>query len=343
VKTRVAGTSQRLDGWCIGRLLLLLAFLPGSFSQTTSADNRSLADSAKQLAERVAAIPGLHSPLLLELQGEESAKAVASTEWQSSFEQELRRHHIEMASDASASLIRVYVTQTPTQLVFVAKIQAGDRDEVKMVTVGRQGVASTEAASTALRLERQLIYQTPNRILDAAYPENSVEGGLVVLTMRDAELVATRLNEKGETSEMFTLTIPSGTLGRDARAELSISGSRGDMVFNSRSCQFDSVTGNNLKCHSGKPDWREKTELAASCDEANWALESNGSDWTASEVLSAVRRGESGLAAPELHSEFPGPILAIHEGSAQDSALVAARNLRTGNYELYKVMLACGD
>jgi len=44
-----------------------------------------------------------------------------------------------------------------------------------------------------------------------------------------------------------------------------------------------------------------------------------------------------------LVSEFPGPILKIHGAENQDSALIVAKNLRTGNYGVYQITLACGN
>ncbi len=343
MKPKAAGASRGI-GHCFAVRWLLLSFFCFSFfpSKVRAADDHSLSDSARQLAERVAAIPGLHSPVHVELQGDETGKLVAGTDWQERFEQELEKRRVDLTKDANAAVVRVYATQTPTQVVFVARMRAADRDEVRMVTVNRQGLTSTDEAAAALRLERQLLYQTSDRILDATYPENRGEGGLVVLVMRDAELVALRVNDSGEISSTFALAIPAGTVGRDAHAELSITGSRAEVAFSAKACQFDAATGNNLKCRNAKPVWREPVELSASCDEVSWKLISDADDWTAAETLSAVPDGEAPPAAG-LHSEFPGPILAIHDGRAPDSALVITRNLRTGNYELYKVTLACGD
>jgi hypothetical protein len=42
-------------------------------------------------------------------------------------------------------------------------------------------------------------------------------------------------------------------------------------------------------------------------------------------------------------SEFPGPILGTNGEQNPSSVLVVAQNLRTGDYEIYKITLACGN
>jgi hypothetical protein len=52
----------------------------------------------------------------------------------------------------------------------------------------------------------------------------------------------------------------------------------------------------------------------------------------------ASQEGDSGVL-----SEFSGPVLSTNGEQNPGSALVVARNLRTGNYEVYKITLACGN
>jgi hypothetical protein len=60
-------------------------------------------------------------------------------------------------------------------------------------------------------------------------------------------------------------------------------------------------------------------------------------------MLQVVPEGALQETSAVVASELPGPILSTNGEQNPASALVVARNLRTGNYEVYKITLACGD
>jgi hypothetical protein len=60
-------------------------------------------------------------------------------------------------------------------------------------------------------------------------------------------------------------------------------------------------------------------------------------------VLQVVPDGALRESSAAVLSEFPGPILGTNGEQSASSALVIAQNLRTGNYEIYKITLACGN
>jgi hypothetical protein len=59
--------------------------------------------------------------------------------------------------------------------------------------------------------------------------------------------------------------------------------------------------------------------------------------------LQVVPDGALRESSAAVLSEFPGPIVGINGEQNPSSALVVAQNLRTGNYEIYKITLACGN
>ena len=83
--------------------------------------------------------------------------------------------------------------------------------------------------------------------------------------------------------------------------------------------------------------------LTSSCDSSDWNLEADGNDWSTTDLLQAVPADTSRQGSAAVLSEFPGPVLSINEEQNPNSALIVARNLRTGNYEVYRITLACGD
>jgi len=72
-------------------------------------------------------------------------------------------------------------------------------------------------------------------------------------------------------------------------------------------------------------------------------LTADGADWSAPDLLQVAPDGPGRKGSAALLSDFPGPILSIAAAEVPSAALVVARNLQTGSYEVYKVTLACGN
>lgn len=85
------------------------------------------------------------------------------------------------------------------------------------------------------------------------------------------------------------------------------------------------------------------TVLTSPCDEANWTVSEGGNDPATREVLHLIPDGASEGSSATVMSEFPGPVLNVNAEQGSSSAMIVVRNLRTGNYEVYKISLVCGD
>lgn len=188
-----------------------------------------------------------------------------------------------------------------------------------------------------------MIYESPDRILDAASVENVAEGGLVLLLYENFDLAALRMDARGNVKQNLSLNAVNLKPSRDPRAELSL---RGNMVFvelPGKGCEFSWESPAELRCRAKKPAWRLETQLTSPCDASDWKLFSSDSEPKAREVLQVVPDGALRESSATVLSEFPGPIVGINGEQDPSSALVIVRNLRTGNYELYKITLACGN
>jgi hypothetical protein len=82
--------------------------------------------------------------------------------------------------------------------------------------------------------------------------------------------------------------------------------------------------------------------LSSSCDARVWWLRGDGGDRTEPDRLeltvSSVSQGSASLA--EL--SMPGPVLSISSGEALRADTAVVFHLSTGNYEVYRITLACG-
>jgi hypothetical protein len=320
--------------------LLLIALLTPVLAST---EPDSLEGATKQLGERIAAIPNLHGPFTLEYLLEAPVTSGREKEWKKMFRSELESRRLAVTEQSNAPVMRICVTQTPTQIVLTASVSIGDRQEVRIVAVNRSSVPAANLPVAPVRLERQLIYESPDRILDASSLWNGEERGLAILLLRNAELLALRLDASGAVKQTISIAPASLRLPRDPHAELVPKGPEAEARIPSKICEFTWNGTGDSKCRAAKFAWRETTLLTAPCDSSDWKLEADGNDWSSSDLLQVIpgETAEQGSAA--VMSEFPGPVLSINGEQNPNSALIVARNLRTGNYEVYKITLACGD
>lgn len=308
-----------------------------------SANNAPLDEALRQLAERVASIPGMRGPLRLEFF--QSAGAVANTdnEWRETFRKELEKRHLAVTQDPGATLLRAGLAETPTQLVLSASVCAADKDEVRLVALSRTSFHADNLSVVPVRIEKQLVYEGAQRILDASSLENGMESGLVLLTYQGSELSVSRLDSTGALKQSTPLPTAAMHPTRDLRAELLVHPDEANVLLPGKTCQFTWTGSADAKCRSAKPPWRGSTVLTPTCDAGSWKLQADGTDWTTADLLQALPADPSHKGSAGMFSEFPGPILSIHGEQNPAAALVVTRNLRTGNYEVYRITLACGN
>jgi hypothetical protein len=323
-------------------ILLFLAFpaFPPSSAATESA---SLDDAVRQLAERVAAIPNLRGPVRLQFFQDANFASNTGKGWQEIFRKEMEQRRFTLAEDPGATLLRVGLSETPTQLVLAASARVADKDEVWLISLPRITFRAANLPVAPIRIERQLVYQNSDRILDASSLWNGSEGGMALLAYRNVELSALRLDATGQVTQTVSLTAAGAHLSRDPHGELMVRANDAVVLLPGKSCEFSWTSPADTKCRSAKPAWRGPTVLTPSCDAGGWKLLADGSDWTSPDVLQVVPDGSSHEGSAALLSDFPGPILGINGEQNPASALVVTRNLRTGNYEVYKITLACGN
>jgi hypothetical protein len=324
------------------RLILALFFLCFvSLPPAMPADSNSLDDAARQLADRIAAIPNLHSPLRMEFHAD--ANLAADSTWQDTLRQELEKRRLALTEEPSAPLLKVGAVETPTQLVLTASARVGDRDDVRIVAVARAAFTAPALAVAPVRIARQLVYESSDRILDASALGSAAEAGLAVLLYRNADLVALRLDSSGAVKQSVSLAAANLHASRDPRGEITDKGATAELLLPGKLCEFNWVAGEEPKCRSRKTEWRSATVLASPCDASDWKLEARGDDWSSADLLQIVPAAAARAGSAALFNEFPGPILSINGVRDPGSALIVARNLRTGNYEVYKITLVCGN
>ena len=320
-------------------ILFFLCFV--SLPRAFPADSNSLDDAVRQLADRIAAIPNLHGPLRLEFHAD--ANLAADSTWQDTLRQELEKRRLPITDEPSALLLKIGAAETPTQVVLTASARIADRDDVRIVAFARAALSAPALAVAPIRIARQLVYESSDRILDASAIGNAAEGGLAVLLDRNEELFAIRLDSSGAIKQTVSLAAANLRATRDPRGELTDKGATAEVLLPGKICEFTWAAGKELNCHAKKTEGRTATVLTSPCDASNWKLEAKGDDWSSPDLLQIAPDAAARAGSAALFNAFPGPILSINGELDPGSALIVARNLRTGNYEVYKITLLCGN
>jgi hypothetical protein len=327
--------------WALLSIALLAAIC--CVSRPVAADgDAALREATQRFAERVASIPGLHGALRLEWRPDATWSEGEGERWLELIRDQFERRALNLTGDASAPALDVFAAETPTQVVLTAKTRVSDRDEVRIVSIARALLPPGALPVAPVRLERQMIYGSPDRILDASLLENSAEGGLVLLLYKNYELVALRLDATGVVKQSVSLNAANLKPSRDPHAEITVRETVVSVELPAKACDFSWESPADLKCRAEKPAWRVETRLTSPCDGREWKLFSSGSEPNSKDLLQVVPDGALRESSAAVLSEFPGPIVGTSGEHDPGSALVIARNLRTGNYEIYKITLACG-
>jgi hypothetical protein len=336
----------------VSRVLIPIAMLVagGYFSMPALADGDAiLRETGQKLAEHVAAISGLHGALRVEWHPYAKWSERESNHWQEILRGEFEKRSLNLTEDPGAPTLNIFAVETPTQVVLTAKTRVSDRDEVRIVSVARALLPPGSLPVAPIRLERQMIFESPERILDASSHWDGAEGGLALLLYKNFEIVALRVDSRGAVKQSVSLNPANLKPSRDPRAEMTSRGSLISVELPGKACEFSWESAADVKCHAeksaatGKSVWRGTTLLTSPCDGSNWKLLSSGSEPNARDVLQVVPDGALRESSAAVLSEFPGPIVGINGEQNPSSALVVAQNLRTGNYEIYKITLACGN
>lgn len=334
-------------------VLLLCPFFsfflaPASHAQNIQAqDSISLEAALRQLIDRFVTVPDLHGPFKLEFFQDPAFAAETGKDWEDFFRQQLESHRFSLSDSPDAALLRVGVAETPTELVLSAATRVGEKDEVRLLTFPRASFRAASLPVAPVRLEKQLVFQTSDRLLDASLLGEGTPGGMALLAYRNFELVALRIDSVGAVQQSVSLAAAGPLPSRDPRAELSLQPDSPSIVLSGKSCPFTwTATNTDIKCHPVKFVPRAPTVLTSSCDSRGWKLLADGADWTTPDLLQAVPDNPSQQGRAAILSDFPGPIISMSisaERNPSSSTLIVTRNLRTGNYEVYKVTLACGN
>ena len=320
----------------------------------------SFSAAAQSLAEKVAAIPGMHGSFYLAWENESSLTESQSQALRTQFSLQLNALRILLREDSSAPRLRVYLRETPSKLLFIAVVPADGTEQMRVVETSRSVISPEDLSGSAPRLIKRLLWRQTEPILDAAETSGQPTGQSLLLVLgRDAVslyreeensalLLATaqlptplhptrdprgRIRLPRDQTDAFVVDLPGqtchGKLGEALAPACAVSQEpKGDVVDRQRVS-----TGS-----------AEDSVLLASCNHAVWTLSSDAVDRTVPDHL-LVRSAQSAAANLPASAllDVPGPVLSISGAADSPSSVAIVFNLATGEYEVYRIIFICGN
>jgi hypothetical protein len=323
--------------------LLLVAMLLAPIS-ALCAD--ALEEAARSLARKVDAVAQREPRLFLSWQNHSSLSVENSEALRKSFAQELDGEKLVEKQEAGVAVLRVFIEETPALYLLIANVPGAKGQVTRIASLARGGLTSDASSGTTLRLEKELIWHQQEPILDAVeMGEDSSKPGPLLILNRDNLSLYRRENDRWELQDSKRLpTLERVT--RAPRGEIRLSpdnGKQDNIVLPGQTCDVTITERVLLNCRAATPTWGQGMLLTSPCDRGVWLLGPGSGDWSAPErlLLRQASFAKSSPSAAEL--ELPGPARSISAGRHPQSGTATIFNLSTGNYEVYRITLACGN
>ena len=305
----------------------------------------ALEDGVERLAKRAAALP--HERRMSLLWTNHSALSEQRVErLRVAFAAQIEAAQVRLAQGETAPALRVAIEQTPTQIVFTATVPGEGSTSVAIEEVTRSAAGSDASPVNSVRLEKELLWQQETRILSADLLPAGADGGsrLVVLTEENLLVYG---GGPGNWKLENTKMLPGPWQAqRSARGQLIVateSNGRVGVLLPGRRCEADVADDSAMACANVTTEWPSGRLMALpNCGAQTWWLKSDGMDWTEEDRL-LLRSAGAGKEAAAAELGFAGPIISVSGGDSAGTATAVARNLNSGNYEVYRVALACGN
>jgi len=270
-----------------------------------------------------------------------------AAELRSGFAAEMEGAHITLVQGEAAPALRVSIERTSSRIVFTASVPAEGSTNVVIEEVERALAGTEDPGDKTVRLEKQLIWRQEARILSAALLNvaDSADKRLAVLTDETLEVYRGQAgNWKREDGKELPAPRPARrSTGGQIIASEDWPNPIG-LLFPGRRCEVNLADASAISCSPENVDWPAgRLMTAPGCGLQTWWLKNEAGDFVSEDRLSLRVAGAARDSSAVAEMSFPGPVYSIAAAEDSASSTVTVRNLETGNYEVYRVALACGD
>lgn len=305
----------------------------------------ALADGVERLARRVAALPHerrvslvwtVHAPL--------SPQRMELL--RSAFVAQLETAQVRFVQGEAAPALRVSIEQNPSEIVLVASVPGEGASTLAIEAVPRWAVSREDQGGQEVRLEKELLWQQAARLLSAAAPRSAPDGEKQLLLLSEEALLVYRGGPGGWRLENAKPLPGPRQPPRSARGQLFLAEEQPGqavVLLPGRRCEANLADDSPLECAGAAAEFPAGRLMALpGCGRQTWWLKSDSKDW-ASEDRLLLRSAAGKETAPAAEMEVAGPVISIGAAGGPALATVTLKNLGTGNYEVFRVALACAN
>jgi hypothetical protein len=338
-------------------MLFFVALLltPGVVSSAT------LEDSARELARKVAAALPSRDHVSVEIRNISSLTAEEVLVVEQTLTNELQIQSDRPQLD-SANLVNVRVTLSESikNFLWAAEVSHGDAPQVVLLTVPRFSEDRIVSTVIPMTLRSEKFWEGSQRILDAIPAKASNGDSLLMLLAPDGLQIR---NVGSDNVSIVPIPIDQRTL-RDPAGSLEQTDNGILFKSLSQTCRIDIYANALVAC--GRTDGpspgrvfeniqvgvpgpmhvergSQAIAVQSSCGAGRLYLAAGAGDYTQSDTIEVFESTVvNGVFVEKRLSDFlhlPGPVIALQFAGATPRAIV--RNLQTGNYEAYRISIAC--
>jgi hypothetical protein len=340
-----------------------ILFLVVSLGLPTLARPGTLEDSAKELAEKIAAALPAQENVSCEIRNLSSLQPGEAARIEQSLKAELQERGVRLTNSGAEITVVVTLSENYKDLVWTGEIHKGDYSQVVLVPADRSSENHAFSKAMPVTIRSEKFWEGPERILDAGEVSNGAGKSWLVLLLPDG----LRIQDK-QTGSASTLEITSvQSASRDPWGNLNFDPVGITIAFflSPRVCSVNLETPDLNGCPPGEgsaggslpsrfpmmfdlsppgpspPGKGTVIEMRPVCGGANQFFATGARDYTQTDSVQVFQTESTGAIAVSAELDFPGPITALH--AVSDAPRAVVRNLATGNYEAYRLFFSCAQ
>jgi hypothetical protein len=204
--------------------------------------------AAHDLARQTAAFAGPGEPVSVEYRNVSSLGTAGIGQARGAFEAALKEAGLRVSDVAPVAELRLTLSENQSQYLLVEEARKGDERQVWMAAWKRAAPAA--AASPGMALDRKLVWEQEEQILDVAFPA----AGMLVLSPSKVTLYTPRENGSWALSRAVPLA-PGKPWPRDLRGRLRVTGASFQAFLPGVECGGAAEPSLSIDCRAGDQPW----------------------------------------------------------------------------------------
>ena len=228
-----------------GRRAACAALLLWALPLATAAENLDAA--ARELAAKTALLAGAGTPVSIACRNSSSLDSSELSHLRATFENLLRQAGGHVAQAPAAVDVSLTLSEDPTNYLLVEEARKGDERSVWIS--GWRRAAPGQSAFAGLGLEKKLVWEQEEQILDLA-----TAGDAMVVLSPSGVAVYGRRDDRWQQRRSVRMAAP-GAWPRDLRGRLHMNGARLQALLPGFACQGSTDPELSFECKAGDSPW----------------------------------------------------------------------------------------